>query len=263
MQSCSVLEDKQITKEISDFLASEKTLQSNKPGVSISLSAFEKKLSQKFKCSVEVDRQRIIGMLTMILTARNRYLESSSKGRPVQLFILTTDEPEIEPSQVEVPENIIPDLSPCFSGRVQIQGQDIKTAHWPSGFFIIPNFLTESQYQAFQQNIYNAQFTSEKLGCLSALFSQYKLAPSSPGKTSIHQNAARSSGIKINIDGIILLLAIGETVSFSTSYKGTNITIPLVSGSLLCIDSSISNAQISPPKTGINSIVQFRFSSIK
>jgi len=261
MQSCSVLDDKQLSREISDFLTSEKSRQKTSSNVSISLSEFEKKLGQKFKCSVEIDRERIIGMLTTMLAARNRYLESASRGQPVQLFTLDANESQ-QPSKHEETTHAenLDNLSPCFSGRVQVQGIDLKTSHWPLGILIIPNFLSEPQYLAFQTNIYNAQYLSSKLECLSQLFSQYKFTPSIPNKPSVHANIARSSGIKISIEKTTLLLSIGEVVLFVINYKGSDINIPLVSGSLLCLDSSLRdwNMKILPPKTGMNHVIQFR-----
>lgn len=258
MQSCLSLDDKQLTREISDFLTFEKSLQSTSPSISISLFEFEKKLSQKFKCSVELDKQRITEMVKTIISARNKYLEFSQKNLPIKLFVLVT---EIPPSIFpKISEKAYPDLASCFSGRVQIQGEDIKTAHWPVGLYIVPNFLTDLQHLSFQTDINNPQSFSVKLECLSKLLSQYKFVSSIPCKTSIHQNPTQSSGIKFDISGTIILLMVGNTVSGTMNHKGTNINIPLTSGSLLHIDSSLHdwNIQISSPKIGMNYIIQFK-----
>lgn len=270
MQTCSVLEDRQITKEISDFLAAEKLHQSNKPNIEISLSAFETRLSQKFKCSAELDRKRITVMLDTILASRNKYLETLSKGRSVQLFILTAMEPEttnqlknfpqletISYSKAASPLN----LSPCFSGRVQVHGENINTSHWPEGVLLIPNFLTESQQSFFRNNMNISETNSARFNCLLELFPQYNFAPSMPGKVLTHQNLPNSPAKQVNTNGTSLFLSIGETISFTLKRKGHDIHIPLVSGSLLRIDSSLNdcNCQISPPKTGTNFTIQFIF----
>lgn len=274
MQTCSILEDKQITKEISDFLAAEKLRQSTKPNIEISLSAFEKRLSQKFNCSADLDRKRITDILNTIIISRNKYLESSSKGRPIQLFTLNTIEPEIiEHPKSFVQSETIPssnaasplNLSPCFSGRVQVHGENINTARWPKGILFIPNFLTESQQLFFRNNMNISESNSARFNCLLELFSQYNFAPSISGKTLTHQNSPHSPTRQITANGTMFFLVIGETTLFTLKRRGEDIQIPLVSGSLLRIDSSLKdwNSQISPPKTGMNFIVQFEFSEPK
>lgn len=270
MQTCSVLEDRQITKEIADFLAAEKLRQSNKSNIEISLSAFEKRLSQKFKCSAELDRKRITVMLDTILASRNKYLETLSKGRPVQLFILTAKEPETidqlrsSPQSETISYSKVPsplNLSPCFSGRIQVHGENINTSHWPEGIILIPNFLTESQQSFFLNNINISEPNSSRFDCLIELFSQYNFAPSISGKILIHQTLPNSQSKQVSANGTALFLSIGETVLFMLKRKGHDIHIPLVSGSLLRIDSSLKdwNSQISPLKTGMNFTIQFIF----
>lgn len=266
MNTCPVLDDKQLTKEISDYLTAEKSSQLNNSVILVSASAFERRLNQKFKCSAELDRKRIIGMLETIVASRNRYLELSAKGRPIQLFTLTSDEqaPVIQPKllspkqpspKLSIPKN----LSPCFSGRVQIENQDINTAHWPNGILLVPNFLSESEQLELRRNLQNPSSLSAKFECLSGLFSQYNFSSSVSDKPSIHQNTPHSPNMKINVEGTVILLIIGEVVSFLTNYKGTNINIPLVSGSLLRIDSSLRDlkAEMKFPKNGISFIIQF------
>lgn len=271
MQTCSVLEDKQITKEIADFLASEKLRQSTKPNIEISLSAFERRLGQKFKCSAEIDRKRITDILNTIITARNKYLGSSSRGRPIQLFTLITIEPEIieRPKNFPQSETILSskvpsplNLSPCFSGRVQVHGENINTTYWPEGILLIPNFLTESQQLFFRNNMNISEPNSARFNCLLDLFSQYNFAPPVSGKTLTYQNSQHSPPRQIIANGTILFLSIGETVLLTFKIRGANIQIPLVSGSLLRIDSSLKdwNSQISPPKTGMNFMMEFIFS---
>jgi hypothetical protein len=275
MQACSELNDKQITKEISDFLSAEKASQTNRANILISLSAFERRLGQKFKCSAELDRNRITKMLEAIIASRNKYLESSSKGSSVPLFVLSISEPEVRransnepkgnflggPGERSAPEN----LSPCFSGIVQVSGENINIKNWPDGLLLVPNFLTESQQLFFRNNVNDPVSSSGRLECLLGLFSEYKFAPSIPGKTLIHPNPPRSPNLKINVVGTVLLLSIGETSLSSISYKGINVHIPLVSGSLLRLDSSLRdwNVQISSPKTGMNLIVEFKFPELE
>lgn len=255
---CVLLEERQITLGISEYLSSRIRDQKHSSEIIITLQDIESALINKFKCILPFDKKNLTLLTENMIESRNLYLNKLSnkskfvlKNPIIQSVVKPNIYSEKSPANPFITTKQVPTKSlglnhlqglfSCFAGRVKINNVDIKTQTWPFGILFIPNFIDNNRVHNIATIIKNQSTQSSIIECLKSILKQSEISSSNIVDYSILNADNSTLHLKSIKNTNITFIWLGLSSSINISFKNnSNIEIPLFPGSLLKIDKLLS-----------------------